>query len=307
RVWLGILRDHLAYGRQDLRQGQLLHREALRLREPTFPPLPLRQDQAPRACPCGGCPPIESQRGWETALPSQLQSRGCPENLGGRAPCLGSAAHGLPQRLAEQVAGVLSPAGTAPRRGVQGGAQWPGAASPGLLRPGDRPIQHRLVQVVRAEPQAAVAQRAATAGRRLCAETVHDPLPALVPPREPHRVPSGDGAVGLQPRGQRQAPSLDGRLASRRRTLALGQRLLKVRIEQLLAYSAPKDKEFPRLWWTCSNLLLCRAQRHWRVPQGSTPHSGRGTGLLRPSQRSGPPFLTPPHTPAHQLVTVFIR
>src|SRR5262249_60179394 len=107
------------------------------------------------------------------------------------------------------------------------------------------------------------------------------------------------------PRGQHQAPSLDGRLGSRRRTLALGQRLLKVRIEQLLAYSAPKDKEFPRLWWTCSNLLLCRAQRHWRVPQGSTPHSGRGTVLLDPPEHNGPPFSTPPPPPSNQIVRVF--
>jgi len=101
--------------------------------------------------------PIAVQRGCETALPHQLQSRVCHAHLGGRAQCLGSEAHGLPQRMAEQVERVLHPAGTAPRRGVQGGAPWPGAASPGLLRQGNRPIQQRLVQVGRDEPQAEVA------------------------------------------------------------------------------------------------------------------------------------------------------
>src|SRR4029434_671772 len=88
------------------------------------------------------------------------------------------------------------------------------------------------------------------------------------------------------------------------RTIALGQRLLQVRVEQLMPYSAQKDKEFPRLLCTCSNLLLFRAQRNGRVPHGSTPHSGRDTVLLHPSEHRYPILSTLSEPLSKQLVSV---
>ena len=209
--------------------------------------------------------------------------------------------------MAEQVQRVLPPAGTAHRSGVQGGAQLPGAEAPGLFRQGDRPIQQRLVQGVRDEPQAEVAQRAATDGRMLCAKTVQHHLPALIHHGEFHRVLIADVAVGLQQRSQSQAPSLDGRFAPRLWTIALGQHLLKVRVEQLMPYSAQKDTEFPCLLCTCSNLLLFRAQRTWWVPHGSTPCGARDTLLLHPSEHRCPILSTLSEPLSKQLVSVLVH
>src|SRR4029453_11321935 len=71
-----------------------------------------------------------------------------------------------------------------------------------------------------------------------------------------------------------------------------------------MPYSAQKDKEFPRLLCTCSNLLLFRAQRNGRVPHGSTPHSGRDTVLLHPSEHRYPILSTLSEPLSKQLVSV---
>ena len=75
-------------------------------------------------------------------------------------------------------------------------------------------------------------------GWLLCAKAIQHHLPALVHHRELHRVLIADVAVGLQQRGQRQDPRVDGCFAPRLRTLALGQRLLQVRVEQFMPYRA---------------------------------------------------------------------
>ena len=129
RGWLGSLRANLADGLQDLRPGRRRRREAWRLLEPAFPPRHLLQAQAQRACPCGGGPPLERQRGCETARPHQRQSRVCPEPRGGRAQGRGRAAHGLPPRLAEQVERVR-PTRPAPHRGGESRAARRGLAPP---------------------------------------------------------------------------------------------------------------------------------------------------------------------------------
>src|SRR4029453_9279303 len=164
-----------------------------------------------------------------------------------------------------------------------------------------------LVQMVRDEPQAKVEQRAATEGRLLGAETVQHHLPALVHHRELHRVLIAHAAVGLQQRSQRQDPSVDGGFAPRRRTIAPGQRLLNVRVEQFMPYCAEKDEEFPRLLGTCSNLLLFRAQRNRRVPHGATPHGGRGTVLFPLSEHRCPILSTLAGPLSKQLVSVLGR
>src|SRR6266516_3055347 len=74
-----------------------------------------------------------------------------------------------------------------------------------------------------------------------------------------------------------------------------------------MPYSAQKDKEFPRLLCTGSNLLLFKAQRNWRVPHGSTPHSGRGTVLLHPSEHRCPLLSTLSEPLSKQLVSVLAQ
>src|SRR5215475_13731809 len=65
-----------------------------------------------------------------------------------------------------------------------------------------------------------------------------------------------------------------------------------------------KHKELPRLPCAHSNLLLFRAQRNWRVPHGSTPHSGRCTVLLHPSEHRCPILSTLSESLSKQLVSV---
>src|SRR6266852_5173319 len=86
--------------------------------------------------------------------------------------------------------------------------------------------------------------------------------------------------------------------------IALGQRRLKVCVEQRMAYPAQKDKELPRLLCPCGNLLLFRAQRDWRVPHGSTPHGGGYTVLLSPSEHRCPSLSTLYEPLSKQLVSV---
>src|SRR5712671_4466136 len=140
----------------------------------------------------------------------------------------------------------------------------------------------------------------------LRAKTVQHHLPALVHHREFHRLLITDVAVGLSQRGQRQDSRVDGRFAPRLWTIALGQRLLKVRVEQFMPYGAQKDKEFPRLLCPCNNLLLFRAQRNRRVPHGSTPHRGRGTGLFHLSEHRCPSLSTLAGPLSKQLVNVLV-
>ena len=158
------------------------------------------------------------------------------------------------------------PGRTAQRRGVPGGAPLPGAAAPGLLRPCACPLQPRLVQGGRDEPPAAMAQRAAPAGRRRRAAAVQHPLPALVQHGARHRVLSADVAGSLHQRGQRQDPSVAWRCAPRLRARARGQRRRQVRVEALRPYGAQKDQALPRLLCARGTLLLFRGQRDRRVP-----------------------------------------
>ena len=60
---------------------------------------------------CAGLPPIQVQGRFETALSHQRQPGVLHNRLRGRAQFLGRQAHGLAQRMAEQVQGVLDPAG----------------------------------------------------------------------------------------------------------------------------------------------------------------------------------------------------
>src|SRR5712692_895347 len=71
-----------------------------------------------------------------------------------------------------------------------------------------------------------------------------------------------------------------------------------------MPYGAQKDKEFPRLLCPCNNLLLFRAQRNRRVPHGSTPHRGRGTGLFHLSEHRCPSLSTLAGPLSKQLVNV---
>jgi hypothetical protein len=49
---------------------------------------------------------------------------------------------------------------------------------------------------------------------------------------------------------------------------------------------------------------VARAQRNWRVPHGSTPHSGRGTVLLHPSEHRCPILSSLSEPLSKQLVSV---
>ena len=156
----------------------------------------------------------------------------------------------------------------APNRGVESRTARSCLAPkpPVCLRQGDGPIQQGLVQVVRDEPHPEVEQGALAEGGLLGTETVQHHLPALVHHGELHRVPIADVTVGLQQRGEGQQPRLHRRLASRFRAIALGQRVLKVCVEELMAVLAQKHKKLPRLAGACGYFLLFRGQRNGRVP-----------------------------------------
>src|SRR5207249_2629735 len=69
-----------------------------------------------------------------------------------------------------------------------------------------------------------------------------------------------------QQRRESQQPRLHRRLASRFSAIALGQRILKVRVEELMAVLTQKDKKLPRLAGACGDGLLFRGQGNGRVP-----------------------------------------
>ena len=94
------------------------------------------------------------------------------------------------------------------------------------------PIEQRLVQVVRHEPQTKVEQRALAEGRLFSAHAVQHHLPALVHDGEFHRIPVADVAVRLQQQSEGQQSHFHRGFAGGLWALTLGQRVLKVRVEE---------------------------------------------------------------------------
>lgn len=76
-------------------------------------------------------------------------------------------------------------------------------------------------------------------------------------------------AVCLQQRGQGQQARFDRLVATRSRAIALGQRVLKVCVQEFVAALAQKHKKLPRLAGTGGDGLLFCAQR-----DGWIPHHG---------------------------------
>src|SRR5262249_25955831 len=132
--------------------------------------------------------------------------------------------------------------------------------------PGDSPLHQGLVQGVRDEAHAKVAQGALAEGGLLAPETIQHPLPALVQHGKFHRIPIADMTVGLQQRGQRQQPRLHWGFAPRFRARALRQRVLKVGGKDLMASRAQKHKELARLAGARDDFRLFRGQRNRWVP-----------------------------------------
>src|SRR5205814_2648714 len=122
-----------------------------------------------------------------------------------------------------------------------------------------------------------------TEGRLLGAEAVQHQLPALVHYGQLDRVPIADVTIGLQQRSQGQQPRVHRLLASRLRAIALGQYVLKVCVQELMAVLAQKHKKLPRLACACNYFLLFRGQRDGRVPHN---------GLLKVAgSRCSPPLI----------------
>ena len=116
------------------------------------------------------------------------------------------------------------------------------------------------------EPPPEVAQRALAAGGLLGAKAVQHPLPALVPHGHLDRVPITDVAVHLHQRGQGQQARFDRLVASRARAIALGQRVLKICVQECVAALAQKHKKLPRLAGTGGYGLRFCAQRDGWIP-----------------------------------------
>ena len=241
-------------------------RQGVLLLQPVLPSRHLLQDQPQRPRPRAGLPPIQVQGGFETAVSHQRQPCGLSDRHRGGAQCLGCQADGLAQGMAEQVQGVLHPAGADQRSGVQDRAQLPGTEPSGFLRQGDGAIQQGLVQVVCDEPHPEVEQGPLTEGRLLGPEAVQHQLPALVHHGQLDRVPVANVTIGLQQRREGQQPCVHGLLASRLLAIALGQHVLKVCVEDLMAVLAQKHKKFPCLACACGDFLFFRGQRNGRVP-----------------------------------------
>src|SRR5712691_7472683 len=304
RVWLGVLRDNLCEGIHDLLQRRCLGRQGLLLRQPALPLFHLLQDQAQRALPRAGLPPIQVQCGFETAVSYQRQPCILHDCLSGCAQCRSHQVHRLAQRMAEQVQRVLDPAGTEQGCRVQDHAQLPGTEAPGVLRQCDGPIQQGLVHVVGDEPHPEVQQGALTEGGMLGTEAVQDHLPALVHHGQLDGVPVADVTVGLQERGEGQQSHFHRLAASRLRARAVGQRVLKVCVEELMAALAQKHKKLPRLAGACGYFLLFRGQRDGRVP-----HNGlltvEGSRCSCTYQSTDMPLLSTPYEPlSKQLISV---
>ena len=211
-------------------------------------------------------------------------------------PGLCRQAHRLAQRLAEQVQRVRHPAGAKQRGGVQDRTQLPHPEASRGLRQGDGPIQQGLVQVVRDQPHPAVAQGALAEGGLLGPETVQHQLPALVHHGEIHRVAIADVTLGLQQRRESQQPRRHWRLASRCRAIALGQRILPVRVEERMAVLTQQDKKLPRLAGAYGDFLLVRGQGNGRVPHNVLLMVVGHGSLLHLSEPS-PPLLSTLYKP----------
>src|SRR4029453_18106054 len=174
---------------------------------------------------------------------------------------------------------------------VQDRTQLPGTEAPRLLRHRDRAIQQGLVQVVGDEPHPEVKQGALTEGRMLGAEAVQHHLPALVHHGQLDRVPVADVTIGLQQRREGQQPRVHRLLASRLRAIALGQYVLKVCVEELMAVLAQKHKKLSRLACACGYFLLFQGQCNGRVPHSSLL-KGVGSRCSSTYQSTDSPLLS---------------
>ena len=212
----------------------------------------------------------------------------------GRAQFLRRKANGLAQGMAEQVPGVRHPAGAKQRGGVQDRAQLPRTKASGCLRQSDGAIQQGLVQVVGHPPHPEVVQGALTEGRGLGPEAVQDHLPAFVHHRQLDGIPVANMTIGLQQRREGQQPCVHWRLPSRLRAIALGQCLLQVGVEKLMAVLAQKHEKLPRLAGACGYCLLLRGQGNGRVPPNGLLTGGRDTVLAATYQSTDNPLLSTP-------------
>src|SRR5215510_10496846 len=101
----------------------------------------------------------------------------------------------------------------------------------------------------------------------LATAAVQDHLPALVHHGQLDGVAVADMTVGLQERGAGHQPRFHRLVASRLRAIAVGQRVLKIGVEQLMAMLAQKHQKLPRLAGAGGYFLLFRGQHNGRVPQ----------------------------------------
>src|SRR5437870_208839 len=77
---------------------------------------------------------------------------------------------------------------------------------------------------------------------------------------------SADVSEGLQERGEGRQPRFHRLVASKLRASAVGQRVLKICVEQVMAMLTQKYKKLPRLAGACGYFLLFRGQHDGRVP-----------------------------------------
>src|SRR5207253_8091423 len=129
-------------------------------------------------------------------------------------------------------------------------------------------------------------------------------LPALVHHGQLDGVSVADMTVGLQERGEGQQPRFHQLVASRRRAIAVGQRVLKICVEQLMAMLAQKHKKLPRLAGACGYFLLFRGQH-----DGWVPHNGllkvEGARCSFTYQSTDMPLLSTLYEPlSKQLISV---
>src|SRR6516164_460614 len=304
RIWFRVLGHNLGNGVHHLLQGRFMHREGLLLRQPAVPSFHLGQHQAQGMLSGGGLSPVEIQRGLEAALADQHQAGIHQDSLCRCVQLLGREAHGLAQRMAQQVQRVLDPARAEQGRGVQGGPQLPRPKATGFLRQRHRPLQQPLVQIMRDKPHTKVEQGTLAEGGLLGTKTSQHHLPALVHHCELHRIPITDMAVSLQQRGQSQQPRLHGRFTPWFRAIALRQCVLQVSVQDLMASLAQKHKELARLAGARDNFLLFRGQRNGRIPHEGllTVAGARDWSIYQSTNRL--PLSTLYEAPSKQLISV---
>ena len=97
-------------------------------------------------------------------------------------------------------------------------------------------------------------------------EAVQYHLPALVHHGQLDGVPVADATVSLQECGEGHQSRFHRLVASRLRAIAVGQRVLQICVEQLMAMLAQKHKNFRVLRVRAAIFLLFRGQHDGRVP-----------------------------------------